>query len=206
MQQQKILKNLYLAGVKQEGRNLESGEAIWLSPNKEYQPAMHNISGKEGKFREGTNVMPVYVSAKEPLLLDDDISLNWARDVFANGSMEFPHLMAKKWINAVKKSGYDSIIYDDPNKTGDVNNIEYLVFEPNQIKSAIGNRGTFSLTSDSIDEETVANNLVKSTKPIGKEEKQSMLLRKYLTPFKQKPFGQSLELTGLILLLVLVRQ
>lgn len=131
-------------GIPEKGRNLDSGYAVWLGANPEYQPAMHNIAGREGKFREGTNVMPVYVSSKSPLVIDDKEMLNWARDVFANGSMEFPHLMPQKWVDAVKDAGYDSIIYDDPNKTGDINNVEYIVFEPNQIKSAIGNRGTFS--------------------------------------------------------------
>jgi hypothetical protein len=39
-----------------------SGHATWLSNDPKRQPAMHNISGgQEAEFREGTNVMPVYV-------------------------------------------------------------------------------------------------------------------------------------------------
>ena len=118
-----------------------SGHAIWLGTDPKYQPAMHHISGGEhADFREGTNVMPVHVQAKNPLLLDDKDMLEWAQAVYAGGSKEFPELMPKAWADEVKKD-YDSIIHADPWKRGDAH--EVIVFHPNQIKSAIGNRGTY---------------------------------------------------------------
>ena len=119
-----------------------SGPAIWLSTDARNQPAMHNISaGRAGEFREGTNVMPVYAQAKNPLVLDDPTMIDWAQAVFAGGSREFPELLAPKWVEEIRKEGYDSIMFADPRRTGQTH--EVIMFEPNKIKSAIGNRGTY---------------------------------------------------------------
>jgi hypothetical protein len=132
-------------GIKEEGKNLESGKAIWLSPNKENQPAAHNIWSRGQQFREGTNVMPLYVKMKNPLVLDDKGMADWAREVFADGSNEFPQLMPDRWINAVKDAGYDGIMWLDPLRNGaNKEDYEYIVFNSNQIKSAIGNTGEFN--------------------------------------------------------------
>ena len=126
-----------------------SGEATWLTSNKEYQPAMHNVAGSGGfdksGYREGTNVMPLYMSSKNPLILDDVGMLDWAKDVFANGSDEFPYLMPKEWADAVKDAGYDSIHLLNPHGGGkETKDYEYISLYPEtQLKSAIGNQGTF---------------------------------------------------------------
>ena len=128
-----------------------SGPAIWLTPDATKQPAAHNIGSRSQEFREGTNVMPVYAQSRSPLLLDDKLSIEWAREVFADGSREFPDLLAPKTIEELKKGGYDSIIHADPygNRGGEQ---EIIMFEPNKIKSAIGNRGTYDITSPDINE------------------------------------------------------
>jgi len=46
------------------------------------------------------------------------------------------------------KNGYDGIIYQ--NQYEDIGKDSYIVFSPKQIKSAIGNKGTFSTTSKNI--------------------------------------------------------
>ena len=148
-------------GIKEEGKNLESGKAIWLSPNKESQPAAHNIWAKGQPFREGTNVMPLYVKMENPLVLDDEGMADWARESFAEGSKEFPLLMPDRWIQAVKSEGYDGIMWLDPFNNGkNKEDYEYIVFSPNQVKSAIGNKGTFSPEKEEIDEETLGEKAV----------------------------------------------
>jgi len=126
-----------------------SGPAIWLTPNATKQPAAHNISSRSQEFREGTNVMPVYAQARSPLLLDDKLAIEWAREVYADGSSEFPDLLSPKTIEELKKGGYDSIIHADPygNRGGEQ---EIIMFEPNKIKSAIGNRGTYDINEADI--------------------------------------------------------
>jgi hypothetical protein len=126
-----------------------SGPAIWLTPDATKQPAAHNISSRSQEFREGVNVMPVYAQARSPLLLDDKLSIEWAREVFADGSREFPDLISPKTIEELKSSGYDSIIHADPygNRGGEQ---EIIMFDPNRIKSAIGNRGTYDIEDPDI--------------------------------------------------------
>ena len=85
--------------------------------------------------------MPVHVQAKNPLVIDDEGMLSWARDVYGEGSDEFPYLMPKKWRDKVAED-YDSIVLADPYNRGDSH--EIIMFEPEKIKSAIGNRGTYN--------------------------------------------------------------
>jgi hypothetical protein len=116
-----------------------SGHAIWLSNDPSRQPAVHHI-GSPTNPKSGVNVMPVHVQAKNPMLLDDPTMLNWAQSAYANGSKEFPELLPKEWADRVKED-YDSIILADPYGHGDPH--EVIMFNPNKIKSAIGNRGTY---------------------------------------------------------------
>jgi hypothetical protein len=127
-----------------------SGKAIWMSTDPERQPAAHNIHNYFGSdpYKEGVNVMPLHVQATNPLVLDDPTMIEWAREVFAGGSKEFPELMAPNWVDQVRKEGYDSIQFADPYDLGDPH--EIIMFEPNKIKSAIGNRGTYDTTDPDI--------------------------------------------------------
>ena len=124
-----------------------SGSAIWLSPYADYQPAYHNVGARGGGFREGARVLPLYARMQNPLTLDDPDMLSWAREVFAGGSSAFPRMLPQNWVDDIRSEGYDSIIYKSkPLK--DVSGKEYpsdesMVFEPTQIKSATGNRGTY---------------------------------------------------------------
>jgi hypothetical protein len=82
-------------------------------------------------------------------MLDDPTMIEWAREVFAGGSREFPDLMAPKWVEELKREGYDSIIHADPygNRGGEH---EVIMFHPERIKSAIGNRGTYDIADPDI--------------------------------------------------------
>lgn len=155
--------------IPQNGRMLMmSGPAMWFTPYKQRQDAAHNISaGPKSKaegmpFKTGVNVMPVFLKIVRPLLIDTEGMLEWVRDVFADGSGEFPQLISQKTRDEILKD-YDGIIYD----IGEKVDAEYIVFNPNQIKSAIGNNGDFSGTSDLITEETNLNSL---GKPISKSD------------------------------------
>tara|TARA_R110000868_G_scaffold18467_12_gene81214 strand:- start:6824 stop:14359 length:7536 start_codon:yes stop_codon:yes gene_type:complete len=142
-------------GMPDERGYLSSGKAIWLSPNKESQPASHNVSGRAvGGYREGVNVMPLYVKMERPLLIDDTQTADWAREVFANGSNEFPLLLNEKTIQEVKDAGYDGIIWTSPySPSKGTEDHEYVVFDPNQVKSSIGNTGEYSTTDARIQKE-----------------------------------------------------
>jgi hypothetical protein len=84
-------------------------------------------------------------------MIDDLQSLEWAREVFANGSREFPQIMTKSWVDEVMKDGeYDGIIFDT-DALGWKGGKEFIVFKANQIKSAISN--TNFTDSDDITED-----------------------------------------------------
>ena len=74
--------------------------------------------------------------------------IDWAREVFADGSREFPELLPPKWVEEVRKEGYDSILFADPFGKGQTH--EIIMFEPNKIKSALGNEGTYDTSTPDI--------------------------------------------------------
>jgi oligoribonuclease (3'-5' exoribonuclease) len=127
-----------------------SGRAIWLSASKEHQPAAHHtrmVPGQPGrvyrhtvdKFTPGTNVMPLYARMENPLWVDEDMK-NEIRQRHGL-SRAFPTLVTDKDLEILRRGGYDSVIHTGLDKNLGGN--EYVALDPHQIKSAIGNRGTF---------------------------------------------------------------
>ena len=87
----------------------EFGGGIYASPRKESADMF-------GSFQNGnnpTNVIPVFLKINNPLKTNDR------------------NIPRGKGIKKLKQLGYDGVIGEQPN--GD---IQYIVFEPNQIKSA----------------------------------------------------------------------
>ncbi len=91
-------------------------------------PATANWYAKSSgrKAPRGSAVMPVYLSMENPLVVD-----------FQEEGIEY---LAEELENA-KQGGYDGLIARNYNDGGV--STHYIAFEPTQIKSAIGNRGTF---------------------------------------------------------------
>lgn len=85
---------------------------------------MYFAASQEYARGVGKNVMPVYLSIKNPYIADGPITGN-----------------AEKFTNKLKKQGYDGIINPA--------NGFYVAFEPTQIKS-VYNRGTFDTESPNI--------------------------------------------------------
>jgi len=123
-----------------------SGPAIWMSPSKEFQPAAHNIrkipneqnkmyGNESNKFSPGANVMPVHASIKNPLVTTEK---TWKEDFqkFGGGS---PWTLTQDEVDKIKDV-HDGIMYYD--KNGILS--EVIAFEPTQIKSALGNVGSFN--------------------------------------------------------------
>lgn len=139
-----------------------SGPATWLSPYPEKQPAAHQVGGFEGKFKEGTNVMPVHARIENPLVIDSNKKREAAIANYAEDSFGFPLALSPKARKKLIADGYDGIIWAGRHAHGDTpfydtNEIgsdpdkgeEIIALHPEQylgaqIKSAIGNRGQFS--------------------------------------------------------------
>ena len=131
----------------------ESGPAIWLSPYHDHLPAGHHVGGP-GNWSKGANVMPVYAAIKSPLVLDTPEMYEWARHAYASGSQSFPLLLTPESKQKLIEDGYDGIIHGGhsaidygANRIGigeqPGHDEEIIAFHPHQIKSAIGNQGTF---------------------------------------------------------------
>jgi len=116
--------------------------------------------------REGTQIMPVWLSIKNPIRLKDvgsfhadGISVQLERKgILPKGygkrierEIEGDWKLRKKYdpivIAAIKDAGYDGVVYSNTQEgAGD----SYIAFEATQIKSATGNTGEFSLTNPDI--------------------------------------------------------
>jgi len=82
-----------------------------------------------GKFENGARLIPAHIKIEKPY------HVPWKDE--GRRITEDP----EAFTNKLKAEGYDGIVVQKNPRYGDWN--EYTVFEPTQIKSAIGNRGTF---------------------------------------------------------------
>ena len=120
----------------------QSGRAIYLGSEKlrESLPAAHNVPKDSAA---GARTMPVYARMQNPLVLDSKDVKEWASAVYADDSSQFPYLLKDSTIESLKQDGYDGIKLHYSDDPGAVLGDEYIVFNPEQIKSATGNTGAF---------------------------------------------------------------
>jgi GNAT superfamily N-acetyltransferase len=85
--------------------------------------------GPDEDNMRGRNIMPVYLSIKNPKRLNDD---PYDEDTWC------------EVIAAAKEEGHDGIVYPNRIEGGE----SWVAFQPNQIKSAIGNSGAFDPNSN----------------------------------------------------------
>ena len=117
-----------------------SGEAIWLTDSPTHQPAAHNVGGRNGNFKDGTQVIPLYCKMVHPLIIDDKSMLEWFNSAFIqDGNSMAPQVLTTENIKEIKSDGYDGIIFYTSKVFGSNAPSEYIVFNPNQVKSALSN-------------------------------------------------------------------
>lgn len=87
-------------------------------------------------FAEGSNVMPSFLALRnpkiEPMQKIQDIEESWTPE------------RVKRYRKNLERLGHDGIIFRGRNAS------EYVAFRPEQIKSAVGNRGTFDPLSQDV--------------------------------------------------------
>jgi hypothetical protein len=146
-----------------------SGPVVFLSPYADFQPAYHQAAerGPRGEltdtFKEGANVMPVYADVRSPLVLDHPRKVREAAAKYQGGDRNFPRIVTPEAKAAMEADGFDAIIFGGDNAIpyGDrpmdarlghqeARNEEFIIFDPKKIKSAIGNRGTYDLSTGDI--------------------------------------------------------
>jgi hypothetical protein len=127
------------------------GAGIYLTPS-----ADHAGYYSEG---EGANIVPTYVSIKNPLVIDGTITdpmvealvrlgvqESKAADIVEKAYEEKGYI-GKQVMSRAMKQGFDGIM--QYGRDGVLS--EIVAFSPKQIKSAIGNKGTYSPESEMID-------------------------------------------------------
>lgn len=139
-----------------------SGPAIWLTPHKHSQSAGHNIMSGRGQFKEGANVKPLYVKIEKPLHVDesDPEGKEELRKKFGAKSYGWPMTIHPEDVKKMKEAGYDGIFHlthrdaetgaSKPFNRETGEGLETIVFDPYQVKSAIGNIGEFNPKSHDI--------------------------------------------------------
>lgn len=98
----------------------------------------------QGRNPMSGSVMPVYLSMSNPYIVrgDDGSFKEWNELYYDMTPSE-----GREWLQS---NGYDGVVFEDaPAPSGWVDR-QWVVFEPTQIKSAIGNRGTFGPSNPDI--------------------------------------------------------
>lgn len=125
--------------------------------------AQDYITDAQGRIAPGGQIMPVYVNARNPFPLDDN-SLSAllddgglmdqlrANNVNADNIYRWYH-EPERWalfdgeegrdfVNGLRSTGFDSAFLREQHPAGGLADV-WAVFDPRQIKSASGNRGSF---------------------------------------------------------------
>lgn len=123
---------------------------IFVSPSKSF-------SQKYLRDGAGQNVMPLYVRTENPLDLREGLSASDTAALEAAGlstryvinAQHYWELFdnaddgSNDFIEGLKRAGYDSAIFNEASPDEGNGGETWVVFDSEQIKSAIGNRGTF---------------------------------------------------------------
>jgi hypothetical protein len=129
--------------------------------------ASPNLQFSQDYLRDGPggNVMPVYMALQNPLDLRNGLTEADESTLEAAGlSPSFINTVKNDWslfdndddgknefVDALKRAGYDGAIIEEDSPTGETEGGDtYIAFDPTQIKSAVGNRGTFDPTDANI--------------------------------------------------------
>ena len=125
-----------------------------LGPGIYFADSPERASSYAQRESTGGNLVSAFLQIEKPLIVEGgegyDVLLNaiYGRTSVAKkraasqGSIS--HIVTSADIRRLRDMGHDGVIWR--HKSGD----EYLVFEPTQIKSATGNRGTFDATNPDI--------------------------------------------------------
>lgn len=126
--------------------------ARWMADDKSFTESMNRAGSpalaerfggsmeKAGEERRQT-IMPVYLKAENPLVLRSPADFQKLYEL-GGGEDEWFALSPAEQAATIQKAGYDSV--------HDKSYGQWAVFDPKQVKSSIGNRGTFDPDEPSI--------------------------------------------------------
>ena len=132
--------------------------------------AADRVRKNVGRDAEGANIMPVYLSVRHPLLSrsgdvmsETQLQAYLSRIASKLGIPKDRHraysygrsvdaAITKAVKDELIRRGYDGIPYRNSHE--DRGSVSWIAFHPHQIKSAIGNKGSWDATSSVVTEET----------------------------------------------------
>ncbi len=118
------------------------GEGVYLTES----PMIASSYATQKRGDAGPNVMPLFARITKPYKATTEEKNRIKQIEFSLGK-EAAQEYSKNWTNDLKSKGHDGVIYEGPIK----GMTEYVVFDPENVKSAIGNRGTFDTSTDFTD-------------------------------------------------------
>lgn len=110
-----------------------NGEGAFFVTGDKEAASEYAIMNYSGNAKESPNVMPVYVDVKNP---------------FVSKIKQYSTAAISKEVRTAKEAGHDGVVF--PNLKGFGEEGQIAVFSPNQIKSATGNSGAFSKSTNDI--------------------------------------------------------
>ena len=120
----------------------------------------HQLKRKQGELTgaaRGSNVIPAYISLKNPKIVDffNRHKITESRIDVREKNYRNNAALVNSTIKEAQKEGYDGVIFNGINdEYSQMEGGKYgrvvIAFNPNQIKSAIGNTGAFSKTNNDI--------------------------------------------------------
>lgn len=119
----------YLNGMRTAG-------ASWFTPDSSRASwSAENLPKMRGEEDAAASVYPVYLALKNPLVLKPS---DFKGSGFHSFGLAYPTLGER---SKIIESGYDGLILSETGRATDAS--EILAFDPTQIKSAVGNVGTY---------------------------------------------------------------
>jgi len=109
-----------------------------------------NYRASKGSYEEGANIMPLHLSIKNPVEMSSTDFMFQAMGLQRMKKKDAAEAV-QRFIESAKAEGHDGlVIRSSPNsltKAAEFSSDNWVAFDPSQIKSAIGNVGTFDPTN-----------------------------------------------------------
>lgn len=137
--------------------------AFFFTPNKKAAETFAVQHADPGRMPTGANLMPVYLSIENPIYLNRAMS-DSERAALEGAGVDprvFENFYGEAWelfdeasgesnVEALKRAGFDGAVLEEDDVDTGKTFKAWVAFDPEQIKSAIGNRGTFDPTDPNI--------------------------------------------------------
>jgi len=117
------------------------GHGIYLTES----PQIANAYATQKRGNAAPNVMKLHARITKPYYATTADKQKF-RMLEHHDGREAAQQAAMDWTNELRAKGHDGVIYEGPIK----GSTEYVVFDPENVKSATGNRGTFDTSTDNV--------------------------------------------------------